>query len=104
MPVILDPSFSQDSSDYTRHGVDIWDDAIRRTANPHTANLRTNIMDVRGFDSSICLNLRGGIPRPKGDFPESLTQAMLVGCNVSREIGRTKNPRHEASGARNRPV
>ena len=23
-----------------------------------------------------------------GDFPESLTQAMLVGCNVSREIGR----------------
>ena len=23
-----------------------------------------------------------------GEFPESLTQAMLVGCNVSREIGR----------------
>ena len=23
-----------------------------------------------------------------GDFPESLSQAMLVGCNVSREIGR----------------
>ena len=22
-----------------------------------------------------------------GDFPESLSQAMLVGCNVSREIG-----------------
>ena len=24
----------------------------------------------------------------KGDFPESLSQAMLVGRNVSREIGR----------------
>ena len=24
-----------------------------------------------------------------GDFPESLSQAMLVGCNVSREIGRS---------------
>ena len=23
-----------------------------------------------------------------GDFPESLSQAMLVGCNVSRRIGR----------------
>ena len=30
----------------------------------------------------------GGIPRSTGDFPESLSQAMLVGCNVSREIGR----------------
>ena len=27
--------------------------------------------------------------RPIEDFPESLSQAMLVGCNVSREIGRT---------------
>ena len=43
-------------------------------------------MDFRGFDSSIILILRGGIPRPIGDFPESLSQAMLVGCNVSREI------------------
>ena len=24
-----------------------------------------------------------------GDFPESLSRAMLVGCNVSREIGRS---------------
>ena len=23
-----------------------------------------------------------------GDFPEDLSQAMVVGCNVSREIGR----------------
>ena len=30
----------------------------------------------------------GGIPRPIGNLPESSSQAMLVGCNVSREIGR----------------
>ena len=34
------------------------------------------------------LFLRAGILRPKGDFPECLSQAMLAGCNVSREIGR----------------
>ena len=36
-------------------------------------------MDFRGFDSSRILILRGGIPRPIGDSPECLTQAMLVG-------------------------
>ena len=54
-----------------------------------TPNLPTNIVGFRGFDSSVVLILRGGIPRPTGNFPESLSQAMLVGCNVSREIGRT---------------
>ena len=29
-------------------------------------------MDFRGFDSSMILILRCGIPRPKGDFPEDL--------------------------------
>ena len=57
----------------------------------HTPNLPTNIVDFGGFDSSIILILRGGIPRPIGDFPESLSQAMLVGCDVSREIGRITN-------------
>ena len=52
------------------------------------ANVPTSIVDFRGFDSSIILIIRGGIPRPIGDFPESLSQAMLVGCNVSRRIGR----------------
>ena len=47
---------------------------------------------------------------PIGDFPESLSQAMLVGCNVSREIGRMhggnthgdglEGPEHEAGGHR----
>ena len=31
-----------------------------------TPNLPTNIVDFRGFDSSIILILRGGIPRPIG--------------------------------------
>ena len=52
-------------------------------------NLPTNIMDFRGFDSSVILILRGRIPRLVGNFPESLSQAMLIGCNVARESGRT---------------
>ena len=36
-------------------------------------NLPTNIVDFRGFDSSIIVILRGGILRPIGDFPESLS-------------------------------
>ena len=53
-----------------------------------TPNLPTNIVGFRGSDSSIILIIRGGIPRTIGDFPESLSQAFLVGCSVSREIGR----------------
>ena len=33
-----------------------------------TANPRTNIMDFRGYDSSIILIVRGGIPRPTGSL------------------------------------
>ena len=33
-----------------------------------TANLRTKILDVRGFDPSRILSLRGGVPRPMGNF------------------------------------
>ena len=36
-------------------------------------------MDFKGFDSSGILILRGGIPRPIGNSPESLSQAILVG-------------------------
>ena len=51
----------------------------------HTPDLPTNIVDFRGFDSSIILKLRGGILGPIGNFTELLSQAML---DVSREIGR----------------
>ena len=59
-----------------------------------TANLRTKILDFRGFDSCIVLILGGGIPRPTGNSLESLSQAILAGRdNLSREIGRTKKAR-----------
>ena len=37
-------------------------------------------MDFRGFDSSTILIIMGGIVVSVGDFPESLSQAMLVGA------------------------
>ena len=44
-------------------------------------------MDFRGFDSSIISNLGGGIPRPIGNFPESLAQAILVGVMLVGRLG-----------------
>ena len=62
-----------------------------QTKSPQTApNLPTNMVGFRGFDSSIMIILRGEIPRRIGDFPESSSQAMSVGCNVNREIGRQR--------------
>ena len=59
-----------------------------------TANLRTKILDFRGFDSSTILNLRGGILRPVGNFPGILSQGILLGMiDLSREIGRTRDRR-----------
>ena len=52
-----------------------------------TANLPSNIVGFRGFDSSIILILRGEIPRPIGDFPASLSQAMLEGIMVVARLG-----------------
>ena len=49
-------------------------------------------LGFREFDSSIILIWRGGILMSIGGFPESLSRAMLEGCNVSREIGRTPLP------------
>ena len=45
----------------------------------NAANLRTKIVDFRGFDSSIISSSRGGILRSTGNFPESLSQQILVG-------------------------
>ena len=42
-------------------------------------NLRTKIPDFGGFDSSRALMSRVGIPRPIGNFPESLSQLILAG-------------------------
>ena len=48
----------------------------------NTPNLPTSIVGFRGFDSSIILIGRGVILMSIGDFLESLSQAMLVGCDV----------------------
>ena len=54
-----------------------------------TPNLPTNIVDFRGFDSSIILILMGGILRPIEDFPETLSQALLVGIMLVGRLGVT---------------
>ena len=52
-----------------------------------TANLRTEILDFRGFDSSRLLILRGGIPWPIGNYQESLSQRILVGNILVGRLG-----------------
>ena len=71
-----------------------------------TANLRTKMLDFRGFDSSRILCLRGGILMSRGNFPESLSQAILVGrilvgrLGVDLALGLTTSAlgRHRLSG------
>ena len=55
--------------------------------NDTTPDLPTNIVDFGGFDSSVILIERGGILMSKGDFPESLSQAMLVGVMLVGRLG-----------------
>ena len=52
-----------------------------------TANLRTNIMNFRGFDSSQILISKGGILMSIWDFPERLSQAILVGIMSAGRSG-----------------
>ena len=60
-----------------------------------TPNVPTNIVGFGGFDPSIMLIQRGGIPRPIGNFPESLSQAMLVGVMLLGRLGCTvQRPLH----------
>ena len=53
----------------------------------YAANLHTNIMVLRGFDSSIILILRREVPRPMGDFSESLIRAILEGVMLVGRLG-----------------
>ena len=65
------------------------------------ADFRTNIMDFRGFDSSIILILRGGILMSTGSFSESLSQAILVGIMLVGKSGvQVHQPRAAASQER----
>ena len=49
-------------------------------------NLPTNIVDFGGFDSSRILLLRGGIPRHKGNLPESSSRRILVGIILAGRL------------------
>ena len=49
-------------------------------------------MGFGGFDSSIVLILRGGILMSIGNFPESLSQAMLVGIMLVGKLGVRSHP------------
>ena len=53
----------------------------------YTASLRTKILDFGGFDAGRILILRGGIPRPIGNFLESLSQAILAGILLVGRLG-----------------
>ena len=67
--------------------------ASRRGRDKRGANLRTKILDFRGCDSSVILISRGGILMSIGNFPETLSQQILVTVgiiNPSREIRRGK--------------
>ena len=52
-----------------------------------TANFPTNIMDFRGFDSSITSIVRGGIFMSINNFPKSSSQAILVGIMLVGRLG-----------------
>ena len=55
----------------------------------HAADLRTENLTFGGFDSSRILMLRGGIPRPTGNFPKSLSQQINITLEIlSMETGR----------------
>ena len=63
--------------------------SIGRIPNLRPISRNTNIMDFRGFDSNIILILRGGMLMSVGDFPESLSQAILVGIMLVGRLGVT---------------
>ena len=71
----------------------------RRTANP-----RTKIMDFRGFDSIIILILRGGILMSIGDFPESLSQSILVGIILVGRSGVAWAPKRKTEFSKRRGI
>ena len=55
--------------------------------NQDTANIRTNIMDFRGSDSSTILIVKGWYSQAHREFPEILSQAILVGIMLVGRVG-----------------
>ena len=52
-----------------------------------TANFRTKILYFRGFDSSMIWMFSGGILMSIGNFPEVLSQGILVGIILVGRLG-----------------
>ena len=63
-------------------------------------NLRTKVLDFGGFDSSRILISRGGIPRPLGNFRESLSQQTLEGIILAGRLGVGGQAARAAAGRR----
>ena len=61
-----------------------------------TPNLPANIVDVRGFDSSIILILKGWNSYGHREFPGKFESSDVSRDNVSGEIGRTVGERGSA--------
>ena len=57
------------------------------------ANLCTEILDFRGFDSSILWSLRGGVLMSMGNFPEGLSERILAGILLVERLGIGIQPR-----------
>ena len=67
-----------------------------------TADLRTKILDFRGFDSNMILSLSGFILMSTGDFPESLSLRILAGLILVGRLGVSRSRRQHQGSARRR--
>ena len=66
-----------------------WSSPAARAAieDRDTANLHTEILDFRGFDSCISLMLRDEVIMPKGNLLEILSQRIVVGIQLVGRLG-----------------
>ena len=64
----------------------------------YTTNFCTQILDFGGFDSSIIFIVRAGTLMPIRDFPESLSQGILVGIILERRLGVSSAHRSKEAG------
>ena len=65
-----------------------------QTTSDTTANLRTKILEFRGFDSNINLPLRGGNDYGHREFPRKFESPNLSRDHLSRVIGRIHQQAH----------
>ena len=71
----------------------------RATWRGATANLRTQILDFGGFDSSLTLLIRGGILMSIGNLLECLSQAISVGILLVGRLGVSRGTGPREGGA-----